>query len=477
MRRALPALALALAAACRAPAPQPAAAAPSLAITNVTVVDADHGTLASGRTVVVAGNRIVAVGPPSRTPVPAGVRTLDGGGKFLIPGLWDMHVHAVWPRIAEAFMPLFVANGVTGVREMFGTTALVDSARAAVRAGRYAGPRVVGAGNLVDGSPPVWPNSVLARTPDEGRRVVDSLRAAGADFIKVYSRLRRDVYFAIADEARKRGIPFAGHVPQRVTVAEASDAGQRTMEHLYGMGAGCSAQEAQWLREVEAAVASPRAWDSVVALGRTRAHEVVAAYDEAKCRALLQRLARNGSWQVPTLTVLRNVASLDDTTYALDPRLAYLPRQFGARWNPKNDFRTRMLTPEDYARRRVTLRASFAVVGAMQRAGVPLLAGTDALNPYVFPGFSLHDELALLVEAGLTPAQALRAATYAPAQFLGATDSLGTVAPGKLADLVLLDADPLAAVRNTTRIAAVVANGRLYDRAALDSLLAAAKGK
>ncbi len=442
-----------------------------IAITHVTVIQPESGRVEADRTVIVRGNRISTVGPAGETAPPAGARLLDGRGKFLIPGLWDMHVHAAYPGLDALFFPLLLANGITGVREMFSTLAFVDSARSKIGRGEFPGPRMVASGHILDGSPAIWPGSTAVTDAAGARRAVDSLKRGGADFIKVYSRLTRDEYFAAADEAKRIGIPFAGHVPQLVTAAEASDAGQRSVEHLTNVVLGCSGRESEFLAALAAAVASPKGWDSSGVVGRGQLRAVLASQDADRCRALAGRFVRNGTWMVPTITVLHSVAFLDDTTLGQDPRLKYIPAWFRAGWNPKSDFRFKVLTPEDWVARKAVYARQLEIVTLLHREGVRFLAGTDLSNPFVLPGFSLHDELAYLVAAGFTPAEALRSATWLPARYLGATDSLGTVAAGKLADLVLLDADPLADIHNASRIAAVVANGRLYDRSALDRLL------
>jgi imidazolonepropionase-like amidohydrolase len=440
-----------------------------IAFTHVTVVNVETGRLEPDRTVVISGSRIIATGPAAEGKLPFGARVIESGGKYLIPGLWDMHVHAAYPGLDALFLPALLANGITGVRDMFSTVGFRDSARARVKRGEIAGPRLVSSGHILDGTPPIWPGSVAVRNATEAIRAVDSLHRAGADFIKVYSRLTPEAFFAAAREARRLGIPFAGHVPQLVSAGSASDSGQATIEHLTNLLFGCSSRETELIRELAAAAA--KGVDSLGAVGRRQVEGVLASYDVERCRGLGRRLAKNRTWMVPTMTVLRSVAYLDDTTLALDPRLKYVPSWFRSGWNPKDDFRFKMLTPKDWLQRKAAYRRQLEIVRVLHQEGVRFLAGTDLANPYVYPGFSLHEELRNLVAAGFTPAEALRAATFSPAAFFGATDSLGTVAAGKVADLVLLDENPLADIGNTERIRAVVAGGRYYDRAALDQLL------
>jgi imidazolonepropionase-like amidohydrolase len=441
----------------------------SFALGHVTVIDMTGAPPQPDMTVVVTGNRIAALGPSRAVRIPKGALTLDAAGKFLIPGLWDMHVHAAWAGTLPTFGPLFLVNGVTGVREMWGSLDLVASARIRLAQHHLTEPRFVASGQILDGSPPIWQGSIGLSSGEEARRVVDSLHAAGADFIKVYNLLPREVYAAIVAEAKRVGMPVAGHVPIAVGALAASQAGQRSIEHLTDLLLSCSTHEAPLRAALVSAFEKPR--DSLRALGRRQQQEVLDTYSPEKCQALAAQLLRDSTWQVPTLTVLRAIAYVDDTVFTSDARLQYMSRETRDSWNPRNDFRFKTMTAADFARSKRTYTKQVEVIGLLHRAGVPILAGTDVLNPYCFPGFSLHDELALLVEAGLTPMEALQAATRNPAIFLKATDSLGTIAAGKLADLVLLDADPLADIHNTTKINAVILDGQLLDQAALQRLL------
>jgi imidazolonepropionase-like amidohydrolase len=288
----------------------------------------------------------------------------------------------------------------------------------------------------------------------------------GADFVKVYTKLPREAYLAIADEAKKQGLPFAGHLPESVSAAEASDLGQKSIEHLTGVELACSDREDELRREAVATLSRSDNPSAMELLGRIDARAADSFSDE-KARALYARFVRNRTWQVPTLTVLHSLVSLDDPKFTADPRLKYMPPSFRSYWSLK-------LSPETAAMLKRTYERATGLVRAMHQAGVPFLAGTDTPGvPYVFPGFSLHDELALLVaEGGFTPLEALQAATRDPARFLGQEEALGTVEPGKVADLVLLDADPLADIHNTTKIAAVMVNGKLLSRNELDEMLA-----
>ncbi len=427
-----------------------------IVFTHVTIIDVTGAASKRDTTVVITGDRISAIG--DNLPVPAGAQVVDATGKFLIPGLWDMHVH--W-YVRDTFT-LFIANGVTGVRQMFGNSDLLRW-RDQIAKGSLLGPRMVVASPIIDGPQPIWPNSIAVRNEDEGRKAVRRVKQWGADFVKVYALLPRDAYFGIADEAKQQGITFVGHVPSSVSPAEASDAGQKSIEHLTGILIASSDKETE-LRDKLVKADSPEARGRVQAMA-------LETYNQKKAADLIARFAKNQTWQCPTLTVLRSSAYVGDENFRRDGRLRYIPRLLQQRWN----FRVTNRSGGDSAVEKKVLQKQFEIVGAMQKAGVPILAGTDTGNPYCFPGFSLHDELALLVLAGLTPVEALRSATLNPAKFFGLDQTLGTIEQGKIADLVLLDANPLLDIRNTQRISAVVSNGHLFDRKALDKMLGEAE--
>jgi len=449
-----------------------------LVLTNVTVIDVTGAPSKSDMTVIVEGNRIAAVGKSGRVRIPKGAQVVDASGKFLIPGLWDMHTHTLREERIGTFFPLFIANGITGVRDMampLGNLELLKQWRKEIQAGRRIGPRIFASGATLGGVRPQL--TIPVATEAEARQAVVTLKQRGADFIKVLSLLPRPLFFAVADEAKKQGLTFVGHVPVSVTATEASDARQKSMEHLYGILESCSADEAEVRNEVEQAAKNPDTWSAWGAIVRTtdrmygrQAREKT--YISEKCAALFARFVRNSTWQCPTLVMRRALALREDDSFRNDARLRYIPQSEVKGWTAQTDTRNVNLTAEEITNRKIRLEKETELVGEMHRAGVKILAGTDLGNPYVYPGFSLHDELALLVQAGLTPLEALQTAIINPAKFFGKEKELGTIEKGKLADLVLLDANPLADINNTRKINAVVLNGRLLDRAALDKLLA-----
>ena len=441
-----------------------------LAIPNVTVIDATGAPAKPNMTVIITGDRITQIGNTGKVAIPKNAQMVDGKGKFLIPGLWDMHVHTLMKTLPENYFPMFIANGVTGVRDMGGDLQFLKQVRKDMSEGKLIGPHIV-AGQMVDGPSPYWPTIALSISGEsDARKAVVSIKDSGADFIKVYSLVPRQAYFALADEAKKRGITFAGHVPYFVSAREASEAGQKSIEHLEGIFLACSAIEPELMKTIEEAAKDPS--QIKTSFGKKRNELEVKAmetYSQEKAAALFARFAANGTWQAPTLVVIRAVASLNDSNFTNDPRLKYLRASIRKNWESQDDFRLKNKPSESVIR--MALQKRLELIGAMHRAGVKMLAATDAVVWYVFPGFSLHDELELFVKAGLSPMEALQTATRNPAIYLGMSDTLGTVESGKTADLVLLEANPLEKISNTKRIAAVILGGRLIPKISLDKML------
>ena len=443
----------------------------SLTFTHVTVIDVVSGRTKPDMTVVVEDGRITALGRSGRVKAPRGAQAVDASGKYLIPGLWDMHVHSLTDGRYEYVFPLLVANGVTGVRDLGTNLSLeeINRIRQEIAEGKIIGPRF-GAltGRILDGAGTRVRVSVPAETAAAGRQLVGSFKQRGADFIKVYDLLSRDVYLAIVDEAKRQKIPFAGHVPFSMTATEVSDLGQKSIEHTADLLISSSRDEAALRKQLQELGPT----GSIGARSRIEV-KAVETYDERKAAALFARFARNGTWQCPTLINLRVTTFSDLSQLTSDGRLRYIPPSVLQEWS--NTFTRGVLTIGDLEQRRKRFQKRLEITGAMQRAGVGILAGTDSHGVFNYPGFSLHEELELLVQAGLTSTQALQAATLNPAKFLGKEKELGTVERGKAADLVLLEANPLVNISNTQRINAVVVNGRYLPKETLRKLLAEAE--
>jgi imidazolonepropionase-like amidohydrolase len=440
----------------------------NLVLTHVTIIDVSGGPSLHDMTVLVTGDRISRIEPAAKFTAPANSQTIDAAGKFLIPGLWDMHVHPHSPQDAS----LFIANGITGIRIMWGDRDDFES-RKARDAGKLLAPHMYIASPLIDGPKPYWPGSVSVSTEAEARAVVDKAKAMGADFIKVYSFLPREEFLAIADESKKQNISFAGHVPMSVSAQQASNAGMKSIEHLTGVTQACSTLSAELNKASEADLEEHNRTDQHLFEG-PRIHamheQMFATCNPEKASDLYDDFKRNGTWQVPTLTLWRMFSSINDGAFVNNPQLRFVSIRERQRWDQATV--AERSTDVNVAISKSDFQKYLQLVAAMQKASVGILAGTDTGNPYCIPGFALHDELQLLVQAGLTPLQALQAATTHPAQFVANENDFGAVKPGKLANLVLLDANPLDNIANTTKIHAVIIDGQFLDRAALDAMLA-----
>jgi hypothetical protein len=412
------------------------AQAPALVITGVNVVDVVDGRVAPNSTVVIEGGVITTV--TSGGSPPAGARVIDGRGKFLIPGLWDMHAHI--QGSGEPWLQLYAANGVTGIRDMGADLDFILGMREATASGRVLGPEIIAAGPILDDAPADWPLRLRVKNADEGRAAVQMLQRRGVNLIKVHNYTPRDAFFAIADEARRQNLPLAGHVPLKVTVAEAIEAGMTNIEHLSEDG---------------------KVWKECSGGGQYRPNA---------CRPLFETLARRRVWQTPTLVTLSELAVVGTPASATNPEhLAYANKALRAMWSDNQAFF--VTRPEIVAILNRLAQVALVVTRDMAAAGVPILAGCDAL----IAGFCVHDELAAMVRAGLSPLAALQTATINPARYLGRETTLGTVAPRKAANLVLLDGNPLDNIANLRAIRAVVVAGRLVERNELDGMLAQVK--
>lgn len=411
------------------------ARAQPLAITHVTVIDTTGGAPQRDVTVIIRDGRIESIGHINE---PADATLVDGRGRFLIPGLWDMHVHLSWT--SSSALPVLVANGVTSVRDMGGRLGQLDEWRTKIAAGLVAGPRIFRAGPMLNGRK-FNQYQMVPGSPEETRGVARALKEIGVDFLKVHRRLPRDAYYALIDEAKHLGITVVGHIPMTLTPEEASDAGQATIEHTETLFEG-----------------------TFTAGVKGKLSDAIRQFREsAEAQRLFERFVKNHTVVTPTLAAWTVV--LNDPASPPDPRIRYVAKSLrnGLGQLPR-------MSADELQELRDSVAEYREVVRLMNQCGVTLMAGTDIAGPRI-PGFTLHDELAALVGAGLTTLEALQAATYTPAKIMNRSQELGSIEPGKVADLVLLDANPLEDIRNTQKIAAVIIGGQLLRRADLDALL------
>lgn len=396
--------------------------AAGIAVQDVTIIDVASGAARPHMTVLVDEGKISRVGPAVSIAIPAGTRVVAGKDKFLIPGLWDMHVHLYY----KEYLPLFVAFGITGVQDMGSDFSKVKSWREEIENGTGVGPHIVTSGPPVDGGPSEDSKLPLlvARNAEQARQAFDQLYKMDVDFIKILSRLPRDAYFALAEQARHWDLRMIGHIPAAVTAQEAVEARQKSLEHLFGVTKSVSSEE-----------------------------EAVKFFE--RCTLTATRVS-------PTLVLWLRMSHMDDTALMANPQLQIIPAAIRDPWpDVSND-------PVSF---KIQIWRIYRLVALAKRAKTEILAGTDTGDPYVMPGEALHDELQQLVEAGLTPRDALEAATLAPARFFEAETTMGSIERGKLADMVLLDANPLKDIRNTRKVEAVFTHGRYYARKDLDILL------
>lgn len=463
-----------------------------IVFSNVTVIDVKNGRQKPKMTVVVTGNRIASVGRKAQANFPENTQIIDASGKFLIPGLWDMHIHA-WD--GNAFYPILLANGITGIRDMGGDAKSLAAFRRQIESGERIGPRLFFSGQIIDGLRRENLSFLFsfALSAEDARINVRRLKDGGADFIKVYNALTPDAFAAVIDEARRQNLPFAGHVPISVGVRQASIGGQRSIEHLSGIALASSGDEENLTRQASDLLKEMRQFDNarIKETGdkanelRRKTYEVsnrlyeltdksaFDTYDRAKAAKLFELFRRQKTWQVPTLAVVGGNSLRTDAEQTKADRLRYFPELVRSLILQSGE----KPSPEQLALEKKRFQTKLQIVRSMHRAKISLLAGSDSPNANVYPGFSLHDELEFFVQAGLSPFEALQTATFKPAVYFNKAHELGSIEAGRLADLVLLDANPLNDIKNTRRIRAVMTNGRLLTRETLDKMLADAAAK
>jgi hypothetical protein len=460
------ALVLVLTTGCRA-----APFSPVLAITGVTVIDVRDGSRTPNTTMVVNSGRITALGPDAQITVPSTAQRIDYQGKYVIPGLWDVHTHIQNERELDVFFPLLIANGILGIRDCEG---LFPSEFRNLGDRQPYRPRVFASGRAVDGPAPAGMDDAA---------IVDELANKGSDFIKIFSLVPRARFLAIAKRAPERGLQIAGHIPTAVPAAEASDAGLRTMEHFDEILLNVSSREDE-LRSARLAAMSQLSgkfsdlvWEQAFPV----IEPFLSSWSDEKASALFAKFVKNNTWQIPTLELYRvwTIAPFDDPAFWDNRDLAFMPTDWRSSWHGEHsEFLIGRPPAERLAlRHRVQqwYQSQMDVAQRMHKAGVKFLAGTDVSNwNFMVPGFSLHDELVRFVEAGLSPLEALQTATLNPAVYLGADDA-GVVAVSKRADFVVLDADPTLDIKNTRRIVAVSIGGNVIDRRGLDGMLEKAR--
>jgi hypothetical protein len=446
-------------------------------ITHVSVVNVETGEILPDQNILLSADEIVAVGAGVTA---EGVRVVNAQGQFAIPGLFDMHAHSF--KMAPSLThPLFVASGVTAIRDMGGCiglddawTACAEDKRAwnsAVQSGQMIGPRydqitslAINGGNAI---PSGADQALGAPTPEGARLRVAHDKARGIDFLKTYTFLSRDSFLALADAAKQEKMSLAGHLPLQVTGLEAVAAGQRSFEHALLFIFECYPDFDALRGDV----------DFFAHYTNELRLKMIAEHDTARCDVLFQAMAENGTAFVPTHTTRKLDAYALDPQYRADLRLKYIPSPLRMMWLQDADGMARRAGEGGGAKSYTAIfEFGLKLTGAAHKAGVTVLAGTDAPDSFAFPGLGIVDELVHLTRAGFSPLDALRAATLEPAKFLGLEGKAGVIAPGARADIILLSENPLDGIEAVAEIETVVLAGAVYDRADLDQMLSGVEG-
>lgn len=441
-------------------------------VRNTNIIDVVGGHIIPGKDVLIKNGIITGIYDHGKYETNA-VNIINGEGKYLSPGYWDMHVHSLLNNWYTWQLPLFTANGIIGIRDMWGDLELADSIKTEMFKGNLPFVHFKIPGHIIDGKKPYWPGSLSAPDTHRAIQLVDSLAAAGAHFLKLYSSLEPEVFDAIVKRAKEKNILFAGHVPARVWLTKASEAGMSSMEHLYGFHIEACAfpDSAMKLKTVdmknyEAGMSSSERQ----AISRVGEKFVLENFSEERMRWVAAILKKNNTHIVPTLVTLRGNYFSNDTALKNDSRLQYMSKETRDFWREQSEFDNKRFTEEDWINKRKRYEVEKKIVKILWQEGVPIMAGSDSDNPHALPAFGIHDELELLVAFGMSPIDALRSATINPIKFLKLTDSLGTIEKGKRADMVLLNSNPLSDIRHTKNIHSVFINGKLFQPSDLEKL-------
>ena len=447
-------------------------------INHVTIIDVLTGRLAPNQVVAIARGKIVEIQPADKDSY-AAKQYVNGNGRYLIPGLWDMHVHfRGGDSLAAAnkkSLALYLAHGITTVRDAGGDlTPSIFQWRQEMESGRLAGPRIFTSGPKIDGPGAYWPGSLAVETPAQIRRALDSLQRLRVDYVKIYdSKISGAAYLETIRQAQRRGLKTTGHMPYSVTLGEAVKRGLDATEHLYYVFKACSGKEDSLTALVRNSLTTSKPLGLFAVLPA-----VYDTYSPAAASRIFALMAKRHTAAVPTLYIQKTLADLPENDHAQDSLRAYIDPKILATYQ-RRLASARQQRPATQAFNRKLNARFMSLVPQMQAAGVTLLAGSDSgpFNSFIYPGASLQGELELLVLAGLTPLQALQTATVNGARFMGVADRTAAIAPGKDADLLLLTGNPLENIANVRNIDAVVSRGKAYPAAALANMMRAVRNR
>ena len=429
-------------------------------ISNGNLVDVETGEILQGHDIWIDKDRIVKICPHDEGLISRDT-LIDASNKFIIPSLWDMHAHMLghdWVR------DLYTALGVTGLRIMNGTPDEMEDIKKKRKDGFYKGFELLYSSPITDGPGEAWAESRIAGNPDEGRQLVREYYEKGYDFVKVYNFLSLDTYLAIADECKQLNFPFAGHVPMDVTTEEAVEAGQKSIEHTIGL---------------DSAIPDPKSFQKAHKDSdyNEYAKAFLHAYDSSLKAKVLNITKSKASWFCPTLMLAKSyiISREIDSIFKHDPRLRYIPKEEQDYWFgdvKEAGIPSYLAANENWAEtERAVFELRMSYLKDMLDNGTRFLAGTDNGNPNIYPGFSLHDELELFVKAGFTELEALQTATLNPAIFAERENELGTLEEGKIANLLMLDNNPLENIKHSSAIYGLIRRGEYLGKDKLQALL------
>ncbi|MFD2100711.1 amidohydrolase family protein [Flagellimonas iocasae] len=437
-------------------------------VTHVNVVDVESGKVIPDQNVLIQDDTILDIRSADGNVNYSANRVIQAEGKFIIPGLWDMHAHPDDPEVwrmhpkqeeKDRLMPLFVVNGVTGIRDMGGDIKLVQRWRKLYEDGALLAPKIFAAGPLLDGPNPMWDGSVGINSPEYAKQVVDSLIAEGIDFLKIYSLLPRETYLAVSSYANEIGFPFVGHVPYTVPPSEAAETGMKSQEHLLEILKECADTPSQeFMQSLEAV-------DDRIGRSNQLNDFRLNTFKTSKADSLYGIFKKYNIWHCPTLSMWYKNAWYEEELSKDSDLVDYLPPYLRAYWTPEHNDHLQNRDRADYIDIKKRLyRLYLEMVKAMNEKEVLFLAGTDVgANPLCHPGVGVHNELEAFTHAGLSPAEALKTATLNPALFFDIQEKYGTVSMGKMADLVLLNENPLEDINNVREINLVIRDGQVID--------------
>lgn len=457
----------------------------ALCIQNITTIDPTDGPR-EGQTVIIKEGKILRISPTAELRLSDKNQIIDGTGKYLIPGLWDAHVHfAYMDYLAPSMFDLFLLYGITSVRDTGGEIMFVKKWKDAALANPTDAPRVMIAGPLLDGMPNVYdgsdpghpPLSIGSGSVEALEKLILRLDSLGVDFLKAYEMLSPEQYYKVMEMAKRLGLKVTGHVPLSMDVIGASNAGLNSMEHMRNLEISCASNAEELLIQRHTMMKKGKNLPGGVLRSSIHAAQREVAlknYDDNKANEILQVLLKNQTWQIPTLALNTGQTRMPYGRPEWQESFTYLPDTVEAMWKKI----TSAVDPSEVTGfRKQYSDWMLMMAGKVHKAGIPMMAGTDTPIGFLTPGLSLHEELVVMTEAGISPAEALKTATVNPAKYFNLENELGSIKESYWADLLILDANPLEGIRNTQKIFGVIKQGKYYNQAMLADIKKRLKGE